>query len=101
MATSDPAQVATLPAGAPAFPARYRPVQKIGAGSFGTVWKVTDAWTGETRAAKILLDHTDKSLNKQFFHEFALLFRLRHPGLIRTFDYGRLDDGSPFFHDLA
>jgi tetratricopeptide (TPR) repeat protein len=69
----------------------------VGAGAFGSVWKVTDLATGQVRAAKILHEADDSNLAKKFFHEYALLFRLRHPGLIQTHDYGRLDDGRPFF----
>jgi len=87
-----------LTTAAPRFGERFDVEAFAGAGSFGSVWRVRDRWTDQVRAAKLLTDRSDDAAWRQrFFHEFALLFRLRHPGLIRAYDYGHTEDGAPFF----
>lgn len=80
----------------PGFPSAYRALRPIGRGSFGEVWQVQDVRTGDSRAAKILLS-PEPAMRAAFFHEYAMLFRLRHPGLVRTYDWCELENGTPFF----
>jgi tetratricopeptide (TPR) repeat protein len=82
----------------PALPERFEPRRFAGSGGCGAVWEVWDRWRGVARAAKLLIaPQNARKWRDLFYHEYALLFRLRHPGLIPAYDYGRTADDVPFF----
>ncbi|MCP3980942.1 MAG: protein kinase [bacterium] len=80
----------------PHLPARYKALRLLGEGGAGRVWLVEDTERpGRRLALKELLDaERARSLR----HEFATLTRLRHPNLVRVFDF-ELEPHSalPFF----
>lgn len=61
------------------------------------MWQVRDKWHDRMCAAKLLTNHTDKEWRNRFFREYSILFRLRHPGLVRAFDFGFTEADIPYF----
>lgn len=84
-------------AASPGLPTRYEVLDYAGAGGFGTVWQVRDTWHDRVCAAKLLTHHSDKDWRNPFFREYALLYRLRHPGLVRAYDFGLTAADVPYF----
>ena len=69
----------------------YKIINKLGKGSFGSVYKVKHKITGEIRAMKIIKNTTvtDNSgeANKKFLKEIQVLKELEHPNIIKIFEY--------------
>ena len=68
----------------------YCIIDKLGKGSFGSVYKVKHKITGEIRAMKIIknpLDSESKNLDNKFLKEISVLKELEHPNIIKIFEY--------------
>jgi calcium-dependent protein kinase len=69
----------------------YKIINKLGKGSFGSVYKVKHKITGDIRAMKIIKNTTvtDNSgeANKKFLKEIQVLKELEHPNIIKIFEY--------------
>lgn len=66
----------------------YKVQARIGQGGMGAVYRVSGPDGGQY-AAKVVYFPEDQSLElKRFRREFAVLRQLKHPGLVRAFDYG-------------
>jgi len=67
---------------------RFRVVQKIGGGGFGTVYLVEDVLVKETLVLKILSPQLslDPTMIKRFVQELKLTRRITHPNVIRIHD---------------
>src|SRR5579883_1778824 len=78
------------------LPFRYKYIADCGEGAAGSVIKIYDTVTEETRALKILksVSASDREL---FAEEFRTLSRLHHPNLVQVYDFGSLADGSTYF----
>lgn len=79
--------------------ARYRVVERLGEGGMGVVYRVVDETSGATVALKTLplrAGPDDRRL-LLFKTEFWAMTRLRHPNLPEVYDFGRLEDGTPYF----
>ncbi len=59
----------------------------------GDVWRATDTSLGRTVAVKTLLPEllTDPLFGNRFRSEARMLAALRHPGVVRVYDYGEGD----------
>ncbi len=70
---------------------RYRVIEPLGEGGMGVVWRVADTLHGDRRVALKLLraDHLNEDAAAAFRREFALLARLKHPNLVRVYDFRR------------
>jgi eukaryotic-like serine/threonine-protein kinase len=79
--------------------------ERIGSGSFGTVWKIIDRYNGEIRALKIYhsndLDLLDKS--SRFARGYKAMAKLNHPQVVKiktwydapyAFDMEYIDGGN-------
>jgi serine/threonine-protein kinase len=78
---------------------RYRVHSLIGQGGMGKVFEAQQIPLGRSVALKVLsttqTTATDTEFQQRFFHEAAILARLRSPHTVTVFDYGR--DGDIFF----
>jgi len=65
----------------------------------GRVYEAEDLELGRRCALKVLLPelHTHAEAVERFVREATWAAGLDHPNVVRVFDRGRLDDGSPFF----
>ena len=69
----------------------YKIINKLGKGSFGSVFKVKNRITGEIRAMKIIKNTTindnNGAANTKFLKEIQVLKELEHPNIIKIFEY--------------
>jgi hypothetical protein len=79
---------------------RYRVVGRLGRGGMGAVYRVVDESNGTELALKRLggkaLPSASRADRLRFRREFHTMARLRHPRIVRVFDYG-VDDLGPFY----
>ena len=77
---------------------KYRLLNALDAGSMGAVYAAEKLGTGERVAVKMLLPefHGAQDLVERFLAEARASQRLVHPNIVRVFDYGMNDDGTPF-----
>ena len=64
----------------------YVPMETIGEGSFGKVFKVKQRSTGHTFAMK-LVSKNSESGNKNFLNEIYILRKLDHPNILKIYEY--------------
>src|SRR5262245_21226233 len=72
---------------------RFRVIQRIGGGGFGTVYLVEDLMVNEQMVLKILSPQLslDPNMIKRFVQELKLTRRISHPNVIRIYDLLDLD----------
>ena len=77
---------------------RYRLVRVLGAGGMGRVYAAEPVAGGARIALKMLLGEflADKNVVERFLEEGRTVQRLAHPNVVRVFDTGRAEDGTPF-----
>lgn len=82
----------------PELPARYEPVEIIGRGGMGVVWRAKDRLLGRDVAVKVLAPHLDgEGIATRLTREARTLARLEHPGVVAVHDVGTLDDGRAWY----
>jgi serine/threonine-protein kinase len=76
----------------------YKVVRKIGEGGMGSVWEGLHEGIGRRVAVKILRAEYSKEskLVTRFFNEARAVNIVSHPGIVGSFDYGQLDDGTAY-----
>ena len=77
---------------------RYRLQQLVGEGGMGTVFRALDERLSRPVALKVLRTElfNDKEARQRFALEARSVAGIDHPGVIRIFDSGDLDDGSAY-----
>lgn len=77
--------------------ARYRLVEKVGAGGMGDVWRAIDSALGREVAVKLLPPETvaGPERRRRFETEARTAAGVSHPNLVPVFDVGE-SDGVPF-----
>jgi tetratricopeptide (TPR) repeat protein/tRNA A-37 threonylcarbamoyl transferase component Bud32 len=72
---------------------RYDLLEPVGRGSFGVVWRARDRELDRIVAIKLprpgVLDDADR---EKLLHEARSAARLRHPGIVAVYDFGRSAD---------
>ncbi|MGJ6981411.1 serine/threonine-protein kinase [Aestuariimicrobium soli] len=78
---------------------RYRLTQRIGAGSFATVYKGHDDDLDVPVAIKVLSANwaQNADVRRRFVAEARLLRRIRDERIVRVYDIGDTPDGLPYF----
>ena len=71
---------------------RYRFIERVGHGAFGTVMRFEDATVGEEIILKFLNENVseDERVAKRFVQELRYARRVTHPNVIRIFDFLRI-----------
>ncbi len=75
---------------------RYDVLSLLGEGGMGRVYLAQDRAVDRKVALKVASDPLSPERFEHLKHEFWLMTRLRHPNLVEAYDYGRVEDGSPF-----
>jgi serine/threonine-protein kinase len=79
---------------------KYRLLRRIGAGAMGTVWLAHNEFLDVDVAVKLMRIDNPRSdpdvLYQRLLQEARAAARLEHPAIVRVFDFGRTDDGTPF-----
>lgn len=81
-----------------AIAGRYVVREKIGAGGMGSVYVATQEPLGREVAVKVMLKEliADEVAVQRFHAEAQAVSRLNHPNIVTVFDFGALEDGTPF-----
>ncbi|HEX4512266.1 MAG TPA: serine/threonine-protein kinase, partial [Polyangiaceae bacterium] len=69
---------------------------KLASGGMGAIYRVRDPSSGGALALKRLLPNAGTAATVLFRKEYHTLVLLRHPRIIRVYDYG-IDGGVPYF----
>ncbi len=75
---------------------RYRIERTLGAGGMGAVYQVLDESTGQRLALKRLHPNCTTKHAELFEREYQTLASLRHPRIVRVFEYG-VDEAGAFY----
>lgn len=75
---------------------RYDVIRLLGEGGMGSVYLAQDRAVDRKVALKVARDPLSPERFEHLKHEFWLMTRLHHPNLVEAYDYGRLEDGSPY-----
>ena len=82
----------------PDLPGRYVPLERVGRGGIGEVWRVRDGNLVRDLAVKLLRrDRRTPEHASRLAREALLTGRLQHPGVPPVVERGTLEDGGPFF----
>ncbi len=73
----------------------YKPIQLIGHGASGRIWKCRNRYLGHIVAIKTLRRVTPR-LMLQLQHEAKTVSKLVHPNIVQVKDFGLTADGNPF-----
>lgn len=78
-----------------AFSHRYEILKLLGEGGIGSVYRAHDRWTKKEVALKVLAAGSgDPSVIQDFKREFLLLTQLKHPGVVKVFDFGYSENAT-------
>ncbi len=77
---------------------RYAVVRRLGSGGSGSVYLARDL-LDDSREVALKVCHGDIA-PEQLLREFRILRELRHPGIARAFDFGRLPEGGSTYFTL-
>ncbi len=78
---------------------KYQIEQRLGSGTFATVYRCHDPDLDTTCAIKLLAENwsEDESARNWFLNEARVMFGIEHPAILRIFTSGTLDDDRPYF----
>src|SRR5262245_19863366 len=82
----------------PVLSGSYRVFRLLGRGGMGEVYEAEHQRTRAPFAVKVLssqFGHNEQMLER-FRREAEITSRLRHPNIVKVFDFDRLPDGRPF-----
>jgi eukaryotic-like serine/threonine-protein kinase len=77
---------------------RYLPLEPLGAGGMGVVYRARDQELARDVAIKVLASpHPHPEECARLVSEARVLAALEHPGIVPVHDVGTLEDGRPFY----
>lgn len=78
---------------------RYRLTERLGAGSFATVFKGHDDELDVPVAVKLLADNwsDNEDVRNRFLAEARLMRKIHDERIVRVYDIGTAEDGRPYF----
>jgi len=79
------------------FEKRYILDEKLGQGTYGTVYKAYDKQERKEVACKILREKAKQKDKNAFVFEAQLLSRLHHPSIPKYYDFGIMENGHYYF----
>ncbi|MGD9682879.1 MAG: protein kinase [Candidatus Obscuribacterales bacterium] len=89
-------EAAALELPADSFPTgRYRPLQRLGSGASGEVYKAYDLLLKKLVAVKVLRSLTEAQM-VSFQEEARATSKLNHPGVVRLLDFDVTPGGAPY-----
>ncbi len=86
------------PPGSPVFPealaGAYDPLEPLGSGAMGMVWKARDRHLGREVAIKVMISGgSSDELGRRFRREATTLASIRHPNVVGVYDHGTTPEG--------
>lgn len=76
---------------------KYKLVSQLGAGGMGSLWMAKNLQLDALVALKLIrADVASKEADERFISEARTLARLRHPNIVRVFDFGRTRHEDPY-----
>lgn len=75
---------------------RYTELKLLGQGGMGAVYKAYDPSLQRTVAIKVMLGQNPEFLAR-FEREARAVAKLSHPNVVQVYDFGRDDQGNPYF----
>lgn len=75
---------------------RYQILQKLGQGSFGSVYRALDDVLKRHVAIKLLTKFSDANQLEDWLREARVLASLDHPSIVPVYDVGTTDTGQPY-----
>jgi serine/threonine protein kinase len=77
---------------------KYRIEERVGSGTFATVYRCFDPDLDAICAVKVLSEQwsEDESARNWFLNEARIMFEIAHPSILRVFTTGQLDDERPY-----
>lgn len=76
---------------------KYKLLSPLGAGGMGSLWMAKNLQLDAPVALKLIrADVVSKELDERFLTEARTLARLRHPNIVRVFDFGRTRHDDPY-----
>jgi hypothetical protein len=76
---------------------KYKLVSQLGAGGMGSLWMAKNLQLDAPVALKLIrADIASKEADERFITEARTLARLRHPNIVRVFDFGRTRHEDPY-----
>ncbi len=78
---------------------RYRLRDRLGEGGMGSVWLAENvSIKGSEVALKVMHSafNADATVVQRFRTEAEATVRIGHPGIVKVFDFGELEDGTPY-----
>ncbi len=76
---------------------KYRLLECVGEGGMATVWVArNEALDSEVAIKFIRADASHTNLAERLLHEARAAAKLRHPSIVRIFDFGKTPQGAPY-----
>jgi len=77
----------------------YEIIEKLGHGGTSSVWKARKVSLGRIVVIKVLDEHlaNDPEDIRHFKHEALIAANLKHPGIVRVYDFGRFKEGVRYY----
>lgn len=73
---------------------RFRVLRELGRGAVARVFEVYDALSDRNRALKVA---TVSGQQRRLRNEYRRISELRHPSIVRVYDFGFTDEGLPYY----